>query len=264
MPGENTETESTDPRAYTREELDQLLAERIEAVRKEEKDKLYGTKANQDEKMRLLNEQVSELTKTNKEREKEAARIAKAKSDADRKAEEAELSAKELIAKREADWEAKRNEDMQLFQNRTTELEQRLESEKAIRAQEAALAELREYVQYRVSQEADNIEPHLVKYVNGTSREEIDASIEQLKADSAGIYQAGQEHFRGTRAAMPGSAPTGNIPSGPMEALDQGQQQQFSAEEIKAMDQDTYLKHRAGLLRAAGGGSSGSGVGLFG
>lgn len=254
--------ESTDPRTYSDEEVQALLAERIEAVRKEEKDKLYSSKSNQTDAMNAMKAELAELQKSQRERERDADKARKLAEAEAKKRAEAELSAKDLIAKREAEWEAQHKEFAAQTESKVSALEQRLEQERVIREKEAELATLAQFIQRRVAEEADNIEPHLVKYVSGSTTEEVEQSIAQLKEDSAGIYQSGQEHFRGARAAMPGSAPTGNTPSGPMEMMDQGQQE-FTADDIQGMPMAQYLKHREALIRAAGGHASGSGKGLF-
>lgn len=264
MPEETVPTGTTDAEAVTLTPAE--LEERINAAReqaaKDEREKLYG-RLNADKKeegatLKELRAELSTLTKAQKVQEAEREKLTKAREAEERKRQEAELSAKDLIAKREAEWEDQRVGITREWETKFTALNENLASERAIREREQEYSKLAAYIQRRVAEEAETIEPHLVKYVQGASPEEVELSIKQLQADSAGIYQTSAEHFRGARAAMPGSAPTGNTPAGPLDDQQRGNQE-YTAEDIKAMSMPEYAEFR----KQAGVANSGNGRGLY-
>ena len=85
--------ESATARTFTEED--------VERIRTQEKDKLYKRLEDSDGRVKTLEDQLTILNHESEENRAEAARLAKAESDALRKREEEELSAKELITKRE-------------------------------------------------------------------------------------------------------------------------------------------------------------------
>ena len=100
----------------------------VEKIRPQEKDKLYKRLEDSDGRVKSLEEQLSVLNNESEETKAEAARLAKAESDALRKREEEELSAKELLTKRETEFDSK-------LKHVETEWEQRIakiEEERAL------------------------------------------------------------------------------------------------------------------------------------
>jgi DNA repair exonuclease SbcCD ATPase subunit len=205
-----------------------FTAEQLEEARRQEKEKLYPR----------LEELGSQLKTLQEERQAElAARQAEIdERDAQLRAkEESEMEIRDLLAKREGE-----------FRSQIDEINQRYETDRAVFERERALQEAAQYRLARIEQESEFIFPELRDLVGGSSPEEVDASIEEMKARSEQIYanlQAAMQPapFRG--AAMP-SVP----PVGPMEQLPS--YEQLTPEDIRAMDMDTYKRYRQQLLNA--------------
>ena len=221
-----------------------FTAEDVAKARSQEKAKLYP----QMEKM------AQELEALKKAQAEEAARKAeKAKLREEEKAakqkqkDEEELSAKELLAKKEQEFQAALQAE-------------RLERENAIALldKERKFQDLMNYRAQRIEQERDTIVPQLIDLVSGSSEEEIEQSIETLKAKSAGIMQDVQQTVLSARQQMPGARITAPA-SGP---LDNDSEQNISTpDSIRDMSMADYAKQRAKLL---GGAASNRGQGLFG
>lgn len=222
----------------------------IAKARQEEKDKLY-------KELNKFREQTqtfqSELETLRKEREAEQARIAaeqKAAEEAARKQREEEMSAKELLAQKEQEWT-----------NRFTQLEQERQQERALLEKEKQFTELQAYAQQRVQAAiAENqVAPELADFVGGNTREEIDASLEFVKAKSEAIVQSVAQAQVQARAQMRGVSPTGYSTTGPMDT-DPGHKT-YTNEDLKNMSMQEYAKIRPSLLGAA---SQGQNRGLYG
>lgn len=163
-------------------------------------------------------------------------RLAAEADEARRLREEGEMEVRDLLSKREKEW-----------QEQLAERDRRYEADRAVFEQERRLNEAMAYRRDRIEQEAEFILPELRGYVTGNTPEEIDASIESLKIQSESIFnnilaQAQPQPLR--PAAMP-SVP----PVGPMEQLPS--YETLSPQDIAGMDMDTYKRYREGLLRAA-------------
>jgi chromosome segregation ATPase len=224
-PGES-ETPPAPPatKSYSEEDL--------EKARQQEKAKLYAELEKLREQTRTLPEITSELEALRKEREDREAAAAAAKQEAEEKEraqQEAEMSAKDLLDKRNQEWEEK-----------FAEIQRQREAERELLEKERTFSQLREYVQSRVQQERENIAPELLDLVDGNSPEEVDASIERLKAKS----QAIAEKIRGTQqqlaAQQQGVSPSGFNTSGPEDMLPSTQQ--WSAEDIRNMSPKEFAE----------------------
>jgi DNA repair exonuclease SbcCD ATPase subunit len=205
-----------------------FTAEQLDAARREEKEKLYPR----------LEEMGNQLKQLQDEREAEAAeraRLAQEAEDARRQQEESEMDLRQLFERRE-----------QEFNAQLAEINQRYETDRAIFDRERTLQEAQQYRQARIEQESEFIFPELRDLVQGSTPEEVDQAIEEMKQRSEMIFQnlqAAQQPapFRG--AAMP------SIPAvGPMEQLPS--YEQLTPEDIRAMDMDTYKRYREQLLNA--------------
>jgi cation transport regulator ChaC len=110
---------------------------------------------------------------------------------------------------------------------------------------ERQFADLQSYKQQIVEQERENIIPQLVGYIQGNSREEIQASVDALKEQSASIMQDALTASQNARKEMAGTRAT--LPaSGPMDTnMDS---RQFSAQDIAAMSVNEYGKYRDRLI----------------
>ena len=138
---------------------------------------------------------------------------------------------------------------------------ERLERENAIALleKERKFQDLVNYRQQRIEQERDSIVPQLIDLVNGNTKDEIEASIESLKAKSSAIMLDVQQTVLSARQQMPGARVTAPA-SGP---LDNDSEQQISTpDSIREMSMADYAKQRAKLLGAAA--NTTRGQGLFG
>jgi hypothetical protein len=221
-----------------------FTAEDLAKARAQEKAKLYP----QMEKM------AEELATLKKEREEEAARkqakLAEREAQKAEKAkqkEEQELSFKELLAKKEQEFNSQLENE-------------RLERERAIALldQERKFQDLMAYRSQRLDEERDSIVPQLIDLIGGNTPDEIEQSIATLKDKSAGIMQdvmqtvqASKQQMVGTRITAPASGPLDN---------EMGQQS-YTPEGIRGMDMAEYQKQRAKLLGTA---ANNRGQGLFG
>ena len=196
-------------------------------VRSQEKDKLYP-------EIERLKEEVSSLKKEKEERvarkaAKEAEKEAKVKEET-----EAEMDVRQLLKTKEQEWQE------QLERER-----QERERAFALLEQERKFAELQAYRQQVLDAERDNIIPQLLDYIQGSSPEEINNSVEELKARSQSILESAQSALTqqrrdqvGTRATLP--------PAGPLET--NSEQRMPTAEEIAAMPMNEYAKVRSRIL----------------
>lgn len=214
------------------------IRELVEAARREEKEKLYGRLQTTEERMKEIE---SELLAERERREaEEAARQAEiaAQAEAARKAEEEKMSVHELLERREQEWQ-------QRFQS----LESKYEQDRAIFEKERRLHQLDEYKAQRIAQEAEYVMPELRDLIHGDTEEQIDASIEEMKARTAAIMSQVQQNLGEQRQQMRGAAPTAP-PVGPLEQA--STLQTLTPEDIASMDMETYKKYRGSLLNAAG------------
>jgi len=221
-----------------------FTADDLAKARAQEKAKLYP----QMEKMAKELEEIKKAQaeeaarKAEKAKQREEEKVAKAKQK-----EQEELSAKELLEKKEQEFQALLNAE-------------RLERENAFALldKERKFQDLMNYRATRIEQERDSIVPQLIDLVNGNSEEEIEQSIENLKAKSSAIMQDVQQTVLSARQQMPGARVTAPA-SGP---LDNDTEQQITTpDSIREMSMADYARQRAKLL---GNAASNRGQGLFG
>jgi len=218
--------------------------EDLAKVRSQEKDKLYP----------VVDQLKAEVAALKKEKEEKAAR--KAAEEAEKLAKKAEkekakieedLGAKDLIKLKEQEWaeqlERERQERERAF---------------ALLERERTYADLQSYRQQVLDQERDNIIPELVDLIAGNTREELQASVDNLKERSARILESAQAAMQNARKEMRGTSTT--LPAaGPLET--NSENRQFTAEDIQSMSVQEYAKYRSRLLSP---GAQGKTKGLFG
>lgn len=223
------------------------VAEAIQKARAQEKAKLYPQVEKLQEELSILRKRDEERSAQEAERaarrqEREAQRKAELK-----KQEEEELSFKQLLEKKDSEWAEKLESE-------------RAEREKAfaILDRERQFNELQAYRQQRLEQERENIVPELIDLISGNSKDDIEASISDLKTRSEKIFdsvaqvaQQSRKEMVGTRITSPASGPLDNDSA----------QSSFTPEAIAQMSQAEYAKHRSKLLGSAG---NNRGQGLFG
>lgn len=227
------------PQVWTQAQVD---AERAR-VRQEEKDKLYATQTEQAQRLAEFEKTVAELQAS------EQAKIAAAAAEAAKEARETaeaewnELSSKDAVEKVRGE-----------FDQRFQALQQEREVERAAFAKEREFTQLAEYARTAVATavSANELAPELADLVRGNNQQEIDASLELLKAKSAEIG-ASVAAAMAQQAPQPlpprGVAPTGYAPTGPMDGTPGTRT--LSVEDIKAMDMNEFAKYRGQLLGAA-------------
>jgi len=217
----------------------------VEKIRQQEKDKLYKRLEDSDGRVKTLEDQLSTLSNESEETKAEAARLAKAESDALRRREDEELSAKELITKRETEFDEKLKVVETEWEGRLAKIEEERASQEAMLEKERRYRELETYLGRRMVEEEEFIIPELRDLASGTTEEEIDNSIAILKDRSSAILESIQQSTQpsGLRGS-PVTAP----PVGPMET--QTEQQTLSAEDIRNMPMEQYMQMRDRLLKA--------------
>ena len=217
----------------------------VEKIRQQEKDKLYKRLEDSDGRVKALEEQLTTLSTESDETRSEAARLAKAESDALRRREEEELSAKELITLRETEFDEKLKTVETEWEGRLAKIEEERASQEAMLEKERRYRELETYLGRRMVEEEEFIIPELRDLASGTTEEEIDNSIAILKDRSSAILESIQQSAQpsGLRGS-PVTAP----PVGPMET--HSEQQTLTAEDIRDMPMEQYSQMRDRLLKA--------------
>jgi hypothetical protein len=235
---EAAEDASTNTGKYTAEDLAK--------ARQQEKSKVYKTVETLQEKLAVLEKEREE--REAKEAERRAARQARESEAAaeKKKQEEAELGFKDLLFKKEQEFNAQLEAE-------------RLEREKAfaLLQRERDFQELSAYRQQRLEAERANIIPELVDLISGNDKDEIEASIAGLKERSSRIFESVAAASQQTRKEMVGSRIT--MPaSGPLD--NDSAQANLSPDSISNMSMADYAKNRSKLL----GNTNRGGQGLFG
>lgn len=223
-------------KVYTPEEVAQAISQ----ARAQEKDKLYS-------EIDRLKDQVTNLSKEQEERLALEARLrAEAEQEAQRKQEE-EMDVRSLLDKKEKEFalqlEAERMERERAF---------------ALLEQEKQFQELQSYRAQRMQEESDVIIPELIDLISGGTPEEIEESIAGLKERSSRILESAQQALQSARRDMAGARVTAPA-AGPMDT--NSEQQTFTADQIRDMSFNDYVKNRSRLLGQA---AAQRGSGLFG
>ena len=234
----NIGTEESSTRSFTEDD--------VERIRTQEKDKMYKRLEDSDLRVKALEEQLTTLSTESDSAKTEAARLAKAESDAIRKREEEELSAKELITKRETEFDEKLKVVETEWEGRLAKIEEERAIQDEMLEKERRFRELEVYYQRRMTEESEYIIPELRDLISGTTEEEIENSIAVLKERSSAILESIQQSTQpsGLRGS-PVTAP----PVGPMETQ-MDQQQTLTAEDIRDMPMEQYMQMRDRLLKA--------------
>ena len=222
-------------------------ADDLAKAREQEKAKLYPQMEKMKEELANLKKKAEEeaLSRADKEAKraaKEAERSAKQKEK-----EESELSFKELLAKKEQEFQSQLESE-------------RLERERAFALldTERKFQDLMNYRAQRIEEERDSIVPQLIDLVSGSSQEDIEQSIETLKAKSAGIMQDVQQATMNAKQSMAGTRITAPA-SGPLD--NDSEHNPLTIDPSKGISMDDYIKNRHKYLGAA---ANNRGQGLFG
>lgn len=221
-----------------------FTAEQMEAARQQEKDKLYERIKKAEEQATAFQSELKRLSDAENAREEEAKQQREAADEQARKEAEAKMSAEELVSKARTDWEAEK-----------AEFKRQMDAERAFNARERELFQLQDYTRQVVTAALQNnqLAEDFVDYINGNTKEEIDASLAKAIEKTANIVASmtGQNPNPVPQQGRPtGVSPTGFGPSGPLDNLTG--QRQYTAEQINAMSMEEFAKFReqSGLSKA--------------
>lgn len=222
--------------------------EDIERARREERDKLYGRISKTDDRFKTLQEELDSL-KT--DRDNRVAEEEKRRQDAEaalRAKNEEEMSAKDLIAQREKEWQA-----------RLDEIQAEGERRDAAYRRDQEFMKLQNYIQRRAAEEQDRtIGAELIDFITGNTEAEVEESIKLLQAKTQRIIEGMRDGQVQSRAAQPGISPTGQPPNGgPLDALTPKGNQPLTKEEIEAIPMSEWHIARQKLGIAGAGTSRG-------
>jgi len=220
-----------------------FTAEDIEKARQQERDKIYKDLQKESEQRQSLEERLAQFEAERKaaqeeeeaKRQQEEEEAKRQQEEQERKSEE-EMDVKELLKKKDEEW-----------QQKFAELEAKRQQEQALLEKERQFNALQEHKSTRLMEEQDNIAPQFLDYIQGNSPEEIDQSIEQAKVKTQQILDQFQQAAQSQRQASRGVAPT----STPGPDADYSQNRTFSPAEIQNMSMAEYAQYRKQLQQAA-------------
>jgi hypothetical protein len=232
-----------------------FTSDEVEAIRKEEKDKLYTQLKSQKEAAEEAKSRADELDAQMAAftTDAEAAKAVKADevavAAAERKsAEEAQLEAKDLLAVKELEWSQRMEESENKWATQFAEVNERAAKQEATLEKERAFQVLESYKAQAISDAGDTLMPHLIDLIGGSTEEDINNSILAVAAKTSAIMedmQLGQGYNPGPRAVPT----TGASPTGPLE--NQTAQQTLTRDDIATMSMDQYAALRPQLLAQA-------------
>lgn len=241
VPVQNTPVQTAPAQEAPRTENSKLFTpDEVEAIRRQEKDKLY-------DKISKLQEQVEIFNKEREEQRRIAEELSAKEAEERRQREEAEMSAKDLLLKKEDEFQQRINTVQQEWEQKFNLLQQESETQKLILEQERRFQQLESYKSRRIQDEQDNIMPELLDFVRGNSEEEIEASISAVIARTSAILENIQQAMPQQR--LRGIPATGSTPIGPLENATE--KQTFTPADIAGMSIEQYAQVRDRLLASA-------------
>jgi hypothetical protein len=208
----------------------------VERIRQEERERYQAQLSRSDE----LQAELAKYRQTEDERAKAEDKARKEAERAAKKKEEEEMELRDLLNKKEAEWEQKLEAE-------------RAERQKALAVldQERRFAGLQTYLSQRMMTDGERIAPQLRRLVAGNTEEEIDASInnlisitDEIAGETGQILQQQNASRRTVGVTAPPMGPTDMTP----------QQRTMTADDIKNMTTDEYAALREGpngLMAAA-------------
>lgn len=239
--------------AFTQEEYEAAVAAR-EAEWQAKLEKNSEKSSNTAEELKEIKAALKKREKEDAERqaavEKAEQERLKALADAERSKEEAELDAKKLVERRTIEFQKQIDE---LAAAGAREKQER-ENDRALFAREREYQEVLNYRETAIRAAADDIEPRFFDYIQGTTKEEVDASVAQAVQKTAEMFAEISQAQTTARSQMPGVRP-GPPAIGQLDAP-QGDQE-LTPEQIKAMPFSEFAKFRQGRIPQ-------SGTGIFG
>lgn len=219
----------------------------VENIRKQEKDKMYKRLEEADTRVKSMEEQMAVISAEREAARKEADERANKEAEILRERELQELSAKELLLRKEDEFNQRINTVEQEWQARLSEIESQRQAQEALLDKERQMQALNHYRESRLQAEQEAIIPELIDLVAGNSEDEIEQSIALLRQRSSAIIESIQQATQQSQGRLRG-APVTAPPVGPMET--QTEYQNVSADDIRNMSMDQYAKMRDRLLNA--------------
>ena len=214
--------------------------EEVAAIRKQEKDKLYS-------KMESMESKLSSFQEAADEQKRLAEELAAKEAEERRQREEAEMSAKELLLKKEDEWNQRINTAEQEWAEKFAQLQEKAQAQEALLERERRFQELESYKSRLIAENQDEIMPELLEFVRGESEQELEAAISTVKAQTSAIMESIQQSL--PQQQRPKGIPTtGSTPNGPLENATE--QQSFSADDIAKMSMEQYAQYRDSLIQA--------------
>ena len=217
----------------------------VHKIRQQEKDKMYKRLEDADGRVKAMEEQLNILSSEREKAIKEAEERARKEAEILRQREVEELSAKELLSKREDEFNQRINQVEEEWGKKFAELDAQRQAQEALLDKERYLQQLESYRQRRLQDEQETIIPELRDLVSGNTEDEIENSIAVLRERSNAIIESIQRASQPTR---PKGAPVTAPPTGPLE--NQQEYQTLTADDIRNMPMDQYVKMRDRLLSA--------------
>ena len=239
------ETDSAQEQIMKQEQQRLFSEDEVHKIRQQEKDKMYKRLEDADGRVKAMEEQMSIINAEREKAIKEAEERARKEADLLRQREIEELSAKDLLAKRESEFNQRINQVEEEWGKKFSELEQQRQAQDALLEKERYLQHLESYRQRRLQDEQETIIPELRDLVSGNTEEEIENSVAVLRERSNAIIESIQRASQPTR---PKGAPVTAPPTGPLE--NQQEYQTLTADDIRNMPMDQYVKMRDRLLSA--------------
>jgi len=236
------------PEAPKPQEDQHFSADDVQKIRQQEKDKMYKRLEDADRRTKAMEEQLNVISAEREQAIKEAEERAKKEAEILRQREMEELSAKELLSKREDEFNQRINQVEQEWSEKFSRLEAERQAQDALLEKERFAQQLESYRQRRLGEEQESIIPELRDLIAGNTPEEIENSITVLRERSSAIIESIQQASQPTRVK---GAPVTAPPVGPMD--NQEEYQTLSAEDIRNMPMDQYMKMRERLLSATRG-----------
>jgi len=219
-------------------ELQALFDAERERVRQEEKNKLYETLEQQRTAAEQQRQQLEVLTQERDQRLAAEAEQQRLASEEAERLRQAEMSAIERMQ------EIERQADEKLRQANET-----IERERILRERETAYSEVLQYRAARLAEESDNIMPQFIDFVRGNTREEIDATIADVKGRTDAIMNEIQQTQQQGRQAL--NMPVSGAPVVSAEALTGADgQRTFTNDDLRNLSDDEYAQYRNQLLGA--------------
>lgn len=233
------------PTQESRTEEKYFSEEEVQKIRQQEKGKMYKRLEDADHRVKTMEEQLNILSSEREKAIKEAEERARKESEILRQREIEELSAKELLAKREDEFNQRINQVEHEWGQKFSELEKQRQAQDALLEKERQMQQLETYRNRRLQAEQESIIPELRDLISGNTEEEIENSISVLRERSNAIIESIQ---RTSQPARPKGAPVTAPPTGPLD--NQSEYQTLSAEDIRNMPMDQYVKMRDRLMNA--------------